>query len=177
MGTLQGATAGRGANVRIDAWLVLVATLAIWVTIGAAREEGARDADLLAYVIGAAVAAPLLVRRRWPVGALVCSALILQLYFTVNYPAITVAVPLAIATYSAAVAGHARAAATIAGGLELLGFLYRTRIENESLVSALGIGTVTDVALLACVILLAELVRSRRALQAATRERMRVLER
>lgn len=177
MATPQGSAAGRAADVRVDVWLMLVATLAIWVTIGAAREEGARDLDVWAYVLGAAVAAPLLVRRRRPVAGLLASALLLYVYFAIGYPGITVAVALALGTYSAAVAGHTRAAIAIAGGFELLGFTYRTVIEGESLVSALGIGTLTDVALLACVILLAELVRSRRALQAETRERMRVLER
>jgi signal transduction histidine kinase len=167
---------------RSPAWLVDVAitvsaALAICVTISASQEGGSTAPDLVAYLLGVAIAAPLLVRRRWPRAVLVASAALLLGYYMLDYPAIGVAVPLAGPTYFAVAAGHRNTAIATTGALELAALLYRALAEGESLVSVIGLGTVADLSLLAAVVLLAETVESRRALRVETRERVRALER
>jgi signal transduction histidine kinase len=161
----------------VDATVVLLAALAICVTIGAAQEGDSKPPDLVAYLLGVAIALPLLARRQWPVAVLIVSAVILQAYYMADYPAIGVAVPLAGATYSAVAAGRRWTAILVTGLLELSAILYRAFAEGESLVSVIGLGTVADLSLLVAVILLAEALRSRRALEAETRERLLVLDR
>ncbi|MGH2942171.1 MAG: sensor histidine kinase [Solirubrobacteraceae bacterium] len=178
MSEMLRAEADRGAaGVRARLALALLAALVLCVTIATAREAGAREPDLAGFLLGATLAAPLLTRGWRPVAVLIAAALVLQLYYIAGYPAIGIAVPLALAAYTAAAAGHLWTAVVVTGVFEIVGVLYRTLEENESLIAVIGLGTVADVALLAAVILLAEVLRSRRALQAETRERLRVLER
>jgi signal transduction histidine kinase len=162
--------------VAIDGAVAVASALAICATIAAADEPGAKAPDALAYALGALIAAPLLVRRRWPVGVLLASATMLQLYHAADYPAIGVAVPLAAAVYTAVATGHLHAAVAISIVLAVAAVVYRTLAEGETLVTAFGAGTLADVALLAAVILLADLVRSRRALAArqVEQERLRI---
>lgn len=167
---------------RSPAWLVDVAiavsaALAICVTISASQEPGSTAPDLVAYLLGVAIAAPLLLHRRWPRAVLIASAALLLGYYMADYPAIGVAVPLAGATYFAVSGGYRWTAIAITGALELSALLYRALAEGESLVSVIGLGTVADLSLLAAIFLLAETVESRRALRAETRERVLALER
>jgi len=115
----------------------------------------------------------LLLRRRWPLAVLLASAVLLMTYHALDYPAIGLAVPLAVAFYTAAAAGHLWAAAIVALGLELFAIGFRALEEGESLVSVIGSGTVGDVALVAAVLLLAETLRTRRAWLAEVQERLR----
>jgi signal transduction histidine kinase len=94
-------------------------------------------------------------------------------YHALDYPAIGLSVPLAVALFTAVAAGHVRAAAIVALGLALAGMGFRALEEDESLVSVVGSGTLGDVALLAAVLLLAETLRTRRAWMAEVRERLR----
>ena len=54
--------------------VALVAALAICATIAGAQEAGTREPGAFAYVLGVAIAAPVLVSGRWPLAALVVSA-------------------------------------------------------------------------------------------------------
>jgi hypothetical protein len=94
--------------------------MSVTITIRAAREPGARPPDPLAYALGITIGALMLVRRRWPVGVLVASFATLQLYYVLDDPGISAAVPLAVALYTAGAAGHLRwallVAALVVGG-------------------------------------------------------------
>jgi signal transduction histidine kinase len=70
-------------------------------------------------------------------------------------------------------AGHVWEAAVVALGLVLLGIGFRALEEGESVVSVIGSGTVDDVALLAAVVLLAQMLRTRRAWLVEVGERLR----
>ena len=157
----------------VDAALAAVVAVANGFAIAAEQEAGSKSPDVLAYLLGVAIAAALLVRRRWPLGVLLVSAVTLTTYHSLDYPAIGLAVPLGVALFTAVAAGHLREAATVPLGLVLLGIGFRALEEGESLVSVVGSGTVDDVALLFAVMALAEMLRTRRAWMAEVRGRLR----
>jgi signal transduction histidine kinase len=157
----------------VDAALTAAVAVANGFAIAAESEAGSKSPDALAYLLGVAIAAPLLVRRRWPLGMLLVSAVLLTAYHALDYPAIGLAVPLGVALFTAVLAGHLWEAATASLGLVLLGIGFRALEEGESLVSVVGSGTVDDVALLVATMALAEMVRTRRAWLAEVHERLR----
>jgi signal transduction histidine kinase len=157
----------------IDTTLAAAVAVANGFAIAAEEEQGAKDPDGLAYVLGVAIAAPLLVRRRWPLGVLLASALLLMTYHSLDYPAIGLSVPLAVAMFTAVSAGHLWATAVLTFGLALTGIGFRALEEGESLVSVVGSGTLEDAGLLAAIMLLAETLRTRRAWMTEVQERLR----
>jgi len=160
-------------TLAVDAGLAAAVAAANVVAIAASEEPGAQAPDALAYLLGVAAALPLLVRRRWPLGTLLASAAIIFAYHAFDYPAVGLAVPLAVALFTAAYAGRVWAAAAVALGLQLMGLGARALEEDEALISVIGTGTVGDVALMAVVLLLGETLRTRRAWMDEVRERMR----
>jgi signal transduction histidine kinase len=156
----------------VDAAVVAIVAVANAIAIGAEPETGARKPDALAYLLGMAIAAPLLVRRRWPLGVLLASAAALLIYYALDYPPIGLAVPLGVALFTAAAAGYLWPAAIVVLGLELLAIGVRALGEGESL-KDIGADAVTDGALVLAVLLLAEALRTRRAWMAEVRERLR----
>lgn len=159
--------------IALDAALATTVAIANSFAIAAEQEAGAKEPDALAYLLGVAIAVPLLVRRRWPLAVLLVSAGLLMTYHALDYPAIGLAVPLAAAFFTAAAAGHLLAAVVVATGLELFAIGFRALEEGESLVSVIGTGTLAEVALLAAVVLLAETLRTRQAWMAEVQERLR----
>ena len=157
----------------MDAAVAAAVALALVLTISVATEEGAtRSPDALAYLLGLTVAGLLLARRRWPMGVLVASVGALFVYYGLDYPAFSPAVPLAAASYFAAFAGHIRFAAALLAGVVIFGVGWQTLGENASLASVIGTGTLADAALLAAVLLLGEAVRTRRAWAEEVRRRL-----
>jgi class 3 adenylate cyclase len=105
----------------------------------------------------------LLARRRWPLAVLVASFATLQLYYTLDYPGMSAAVPLAVALYTAGAAGYLRwallvAAWFVAGTVVVLLFV------NQ--VPALPVlrEVVREASLWLAILLLGDAVHSRRAL-------------
>jgi signal transduction histidine kinase len=157
-----------------DAGLVLAVAAAMVLTISLAEEPGAgRSPDVLAYLLGAGVAALLLLRRRWPLGVLIASIGVLSVYFGLDYDAFSAAVPLAAAAYSAAVAGKGLPAAALLAAFVVIGGSVARLDEGDSLAEVLREGLITDAALLAAVLLLGEAVRNRRAWAEEVRARLR----
>lgn len=157
----------------VDAGLFLAMTAAMALTISIAEEPDAtRSPDVLAYLLGMSVAALLLARRRRPLGVLVGSIGLMLLYYGLDYPAFSTAVPLAAATYSAAVAGYGLRASAILGAFVVVGGLAARLDEGESLADVLRMSLLTDVALLGAVVLLGEAVRNRRAWAQEVRGRL-----
>jgi len=145
---------------------------AMALTVSVAGEDGARSPDPLAELLGSAVGALLLARRRFPVIVLIGSVGALFIYYGLDYPAFSPAVPLAVAAYSAVMAGHLIATALLLTGIVLFGVGWQTLAEDTSLALVLGTNTVADAALLAAVVSLAEVVRTRRALAEEARQRL-----
>jgi signal transduction histidine kinase len=157
----------------IDAGIAAAVALGITIAIAARLEPEAKDADALAYLLGIAIAVPLLVRRRWPLAVFLASTLLLIAYHAFDYPAIQSAAPLTVALYTAARAGHLRAVVVVVAGVGLLGLGWRVLAEGESLVSALGKQTLVELLLVATLLLLAEALRTREAWMAEVAERLR----
>jgi class 3 adenylate cyclase len=147
----------------VDAgWAVTVAA-AVTIAIRVAREPGAQPPDLFAYALGWTIAGLLLARRRWPLAVLVASFVALQVYYVLDYPGISAALPLAVALYTAGAAGHLRWALPIAAWFVAGPILFRIIVDPEPVLPVLG-ELVRDVSLWLAMLLLGDAVQTRRAL-------------
>jgi class 3 adenylate cyclase len=153
----------------VDAGLALVLTLAVMVAITVGYEQG-RAPDAAAYALAPTLGVLALARRRWPLAVLLTSAAALFVYNLFDNPGLFSSVPLSVALATAWAAGRRGFALAVAawfGGSPLV-FLavadipadYRTELLN---------GAISDLALLAALLLLGEAVRGRRALDQANR--------
>jgi hypothetical protein len=149
----------------IDAGLALALAVAITIAIDVSPEPGARR-EAAAYLLGWTIAALVLARRRWPLAVLLASAVILQLYYRLDYPGIYPAVPLSVALATAWAAGHRRWSLLVAGLFVAagIGVGYQILAPHQPALQVLGDVT-RDIVLFAAVLLLGEAVRTRRALQ------------
>jgi serine phosphatase RsbU (regulator of sigma subunit) len=163
---------GRVRPRAIDVGLAILVAVAVTIAISVAREPGARPPDALAYALGVSIGALVLARRRWPVGVLVASVVTLQVYYIAGYPGILPAVPLAVALYTAAAAGHLRWSLAVAACYWIVPLLFAAFGGLGPVVPALN-ELVRDGALLVAILLLGDAVRSHRALMAETSERLR----
>jgi signal transduction histidine kinase len=153
----------------IDAGIAAAVALGITIAIAAQRES----ADAFAYLLGIAIAVPLLVRRRWPFAVFLASTLPLVAYHALHYPQIRSAAPLAVALYTAARAGHLRSVVVVVVGFAVGGLAWLTLGKGESFAAALGTQRLVEILLLATLLLLAEALRTRQALTVEVAERLR----
>jgi class 3 adenylate cyclase len=147
----------------IDAGWAVAVGVAVTIAIRTAQERDARPPDLLAYALGLMIGALLLVRRRWPVGVLVASFAALQVYYVLNYPGISAAVPLAVALYTAGAAGYLRWALLVAAWFVAGPLIFRLWVDPEPVLPVLS-DVVREVSLWLAILLLGDAVRSRRIL-------------
>jgi signal transduction histidine kinase len=168
--SLRAAGAGRAARWA-DLGIALVACAITAVMISVANEPDSRPVNAGAYALGVAMALPLLVRRRWPLGALLVASAILLIYYSTGYPGIPPTVVLAVPIYTAVLAGRLAWSIAVPAGYFAVGFAVLTWHKGEGLIRTFA-DFLPHVALFATVILLAEVVRGRRALAAETRERL-----
>jgi class 3 adenylate cyclase len=153
----------------VDAGLALALAAAVTVAIGVGPAQG-RPPDAVAYLLGPTLGALALVRRRWPLAVLLASAAALYVYNLTDYPGLFSAVPLSVALATAWAAGRRGWALAVVAwfGLGPLVFLAVADLSDELRARLLN-GVVSDLALLAAVVLLGEAVRTRRALDQAHR--------
>jgi adenylate cyclase len=163
---------GRWRREHLPAWLIdaglsVALAVAITVAISVGADQGAPP-DAFAYGLGLTIAALALLRRRWPLPVLLASAAILVFYNQFDYPGLFAAVPLSVALATAWAAGYrvwALAVVLWFGGSPLVWFaLYAPQALPEESATRLLNSAVSDLALLAAVLLLGEAVRTRRAL-------------
>jgi hypothetical protein len=159
---------------RVPAWVVdagwaVAVAAAVTIAIRVAREPNTRRPDLLAYALGATIGALLLARRRWPLAVLVASIATLLVYYVLDYPTISAAVPLAVALYTAGAAGQLRWALLVAGLFVAGPIVFRILLDSEPVLPVLGV-LVDEATLWLAILLLGDAVHSRRAL---ARERAR----
>jgi class 3 adenylate cyclase len=148
----------------VDAILAVGLAVAVTVAIAVAPEQG-RPAPAAAYALGPVLGALALARRRWPLGVLLASAAVLFFYNQFNNPGLFSAVPLSVALATAWAAGRRRWALLVAaffGGGPLV-FVAVSDLPAD-FAAQLVYSAVSDLALLAAVLLLGEAVRGRRAL-------------
>ncbi|HEX7146335.1 MAG TPA: adenylate/guanylate cyclase domain-containing protein [Actinomycetota bacterium] len=153
----------------VDAGLAVALAIAVTVAISVSPDQG-KAPDALAYGLGLLIAALSLARRRWPLAVLLASAATLLFYNLFEYPGLFSAVPLSVALATVWAAGRRGWALAIAiwFGVTPLIFLAVSDLPAD-FESRLVTGAVSDLALLAAVLLLGEAVRGRRALDAAHR--------
>jgi class 3 adenylate cyclase len=153
----------------IDVVLAVALTVAVAVAITVGPEQG-KEPDALAYALAPTIGALSLFRRRWPLAVLLASAAALLLYNQPDYPGLFSAVPLSVALATAWAAGRRGWALAVAlwfGATPLL-FVALTDPPGEFATRILS-GAVSDLGLLAAVLLLGEAIRGRRALDEAHR--------
>jgi adenylate cyclase len=149
----------------VDAGLAVAVAVAVTVAIAVGPEQG-RSPDAYAYLLGPTLGALALARRRWPLAVLVASAAVLQAYNLTDYPGLFSAVPLSVALATAWAAGYRIWALLVVAwfGGGPLAFLALSDDLSPQIRAQLVNGVVSDLALLAAVLLLGEAVRARRAL-------------
>jgi class 3 adenylate cyclase len=159
----------------IDAGLAVSLAAAITIAIRVSPEPGARR-GAPAYLLGWMIAALVLARRRWPLAVLLASAVILQLYYQLDYPGIYPAVPLSVGLATAWAAGHRLWSLLVVGCFVAagVGVGYKALAPDEPALQVLGDVTRYTV-LFAAVLLLGEAVRTRRALQREEERSQRLL--
>ena len=149
----------------VDAGLALALAVAVTIGIRVAPGPG-KQPDAVAYACGLTIAALTLARRRWPLGVLLASTVILQAYYLSDYTSIYPALPLSVALATAWAAGHRRWSLLVAAWYVLGPLAYavfQLSAPTQPPLTALG-GAVTNTAMFAAVLVLGEAVRSRRAL-------------
>jgi signal transduction histidine kinase len=156
----------------IDAGIAAAVALGITIAIAVQHESATKHADAFAYLLGIAIAVPLLVRRRWPLAVFLASTLLVIAYHALHYPEIRSAAPLAVAIYTAARAGHVRAIVVLSAAVALAGLAWLTLGKGESLGYALGTQRLVEILLVATLLLLAEARRRREAWMAEVAERL-----
>jgi hypothetical protein len=127
--------------------LALAVAVVLTITIAMPPQPGT-PADALAYALGLTIAALVLVRRRWPVAALLASAATMQVYYLLDYEGLRPAVPLAVALAAAWAAGHPGWSLAVAGWFAGAPLLFRTLVDPEPLRQVLN-DSVPDVVLFA----------------------------
>ena len=149
----------------VDAGLAAALAVAITIAIGVSPEPDARR-DAAAYLLGWTIAVLVLARRRWPLAVLLASAVVLQVYYQLDYPGIYPAVPLSVALATAWAAGHRLWSLLVVGCFVAagVGVGYQTLAPDQPALQVLGDVT-RDTFLFAAVLLLGEAVRTRRTLQ------------
>ncbi len=164
----------RALGIRlIDVAATIVVAAAVELDVTVATGPGQQPLNATAYVFGAVVTLPVLLRRRWPRGVLIACSLLLLSYYWVDRRNISPAPLLCLPLYDAAVAGFLALAIVIPAaymtiGLFLVGF--STREPLATLVNDF----LPSVVMLALAIMLGDAVRSRRALAAETADRLRL---
>ena len=154
----------------VDVGLAVALTVAVAVAITVGPEQG-KEPDALAYALAPTIGALSLLRRRWPLAVLLASAAALFLYNQQDYPGLFSAVPLSVALATAWAAGRrgwALAGSPCGSGVTPLLFVALSDPPDEFAARILY-GAVSDLALLAALLLLGEAIRGRRALDAAHR--------
>jgi signal transduction histidine kinase len=155
----------------VDGLLAYAVAMAVGVAVFASS-VGSQPAPWLAYLFAVGFGLILLIRRRHPVLVLVITSLGICVYYTLQYPPIGLALPIAAALFSAAEAGHLRV--SIAVSVILVGLaVYFQIAEGRDVAQLLGYELPPVIALMGASLALGDGVRTRRLLKESQRERER----
>ena len=148
-------------------------TVAMAVGVAVFTSSSGRLADPWpAYAFALGFGLVLLLRRRHPVLVLLLTSLGICVYYTLQYPPIGLALPIAAALFSAAEAGHLRVGIIVSAGLVTL-TLYFQIVSGQELGRLLGYELPPVIALMGASLALGDGVRSRRLLKESQRDRER----
>src|SRR6266545_1404102 len=155
----------------VDAGLAVGTAAVTAATVHVAVEPHATPPDALAYLLAVSFGAVLLVRRRWPLGVFAAANLLLFVYYTLGYPGMSPAIPLGVALYTAAAAGHLRWGLLSTAFYMTAGAVVVGLRENTPALEVLTL-FLPQASLMVALLLLGDAVRSRRGWQAEVRERL-----
>ena len=156
-----------------DVGMAAVVLVAVELSVVTGGGPGAAPLDARAYLLGAVLVLPVLLRNRYPRFELLACSVLLLLYYTFDRRDISPAPLLSVPLYDAAAAGFLVAAIVIPAVYIAIGLVV-VELANHSGLVALINDFLPSIVVLALAIGLGDAVRSRRALAAETAERLRV---
>lgn len=134
---------------------------ALAAAITARLDDDAAEPGWPAYVAALTFAGLTLLRRSYPVGALLVSVALVVVYHALGQPALPLALPVVVVLYSAAERGRLRWAVGCAVALTAVSAVARVT-EGDSVAFLFGYDLLSQVGLMAATIALGDAVRSRR---------------
>jgi signal transduction histidine kinase len=166
----------RALGIRpVDVGLTVVVIGAVELFVTTATGAGQAPLSVQAHLFGAAIALPVLLRRRWPLQVLIACSVLLMVYYSTDRRNITPVPLLALPVYDAAVAGSLAWAIAVPAGFMMVGLFAVEASEHYGL-AYLAAEFLQSFVLLALAVALGEVVRGRRKLAVETAERLRMAE-
>src|SRR5580700_3253013 len=153
--------------------MTVVVLIAVELSVVSGGGPGATPLNAKAYLLGAVLVLPVLLRNRYPRFPLLACSVLLLLYYTFDRRDISPAPLLSVPIYDAAVAGFLLAAIVIPSVYMAIGLFVVELSQHWTLVTLIS-NFLPSTVVLALAIMLGDAVRSRRALAAETAERLRV---
>jgi signal transduction histidine kinase len=157
----------------IDVAATAIVIAAVELNVATATGAAQKPLNQVAYLAGAILPLPILLRRRWPRRELLGCAILMFFYYTFDRRNISPAPLLCLPLYDATVAGYLAWSIVIPAFFMTTGFFVVDASTHQ------GVGSVTaefleSIAVLFLAVALGEVVRSRRALAAETAGRLRL---
>jgi signal transduction histidine kinase len=157
----------------IDIAATAIVIAAVELNVATATGPSQKPLTVVAYLAGAALPLPILLRRKWPLRELLGCAILMFLYYIFDRRNISPAPLLCLPLYDATVAGYLVWSIVIPAMFMTIGFFVVDKSTHQ------GVGSVTAEFLQSIVVLflavaLGEVVRGRRALAAETADRLRL---
>lgn len=150
---------------------VVIGCVELFVTTATGPGQAPLNAE--AYLFGAVIALPVLLRRRSPLGVLIACAILLLIYYSTDRRNITPVPLLALPVYDAAAAGYLFWAIAVPAIFMIIGLFVVEAAEHYGLAYLASEFSMSFV-LLALAVALGEVVRGRRKLAIETAERLRM---
>jgi len=157
----------------IDVAATVIVIAAVELNIGTATGADQRPLNAVAYLAGAILPLPVLLRRRWPLWELLGCSVLMFFYYIFDRRNISPAPLLCLPLYDATVAGYLVLAVVIPAVFMAIGFIVVDVSEHQG-VTAVAAEFLESTAVLFLAVMLGEVVRSRRALAAETAGRLRL---
>ena len=151
---------------------IVIAVIELNVAVGGGA--GAAPLDALSWTLGAVIALPLLVHRRWPRAVLLITFASMILFYLVHRRNISPAPLMFVPTYDVAVAGYLALAITVPAVIMVAG-LFAVGLSGTPLVNVLA-DFLPSFVIFILAVALGEVVRGRRALAAETARRLELAE-
>ena len=151
---------------------IVIAVIELNVAVGGGA--GAAPLDVLSWTLGAVIALPLLVHRRWPRAVLLITFATMILFYLVHRRNISPAPLMFVPTYDVAVAGYLALAITVPAVIMVAG-LFAVGLSGTPLVTVLA-DVLPSFVIFILAVALGEVVRGRRALAAETARRLELAE-
>lgn len=148
---------------------VVIAVIEVNVAVGGG--SGAAPLDALSYALGAVIALPLLVRRRWPRALLLITFAEMMLFYTLHRRNISPAPLMTVPVYESAVAGYLAWAIAVPAVIMVAG-LFAVGFGGHRQPVDLLAEFLPSFVIFILAVALGEVVRGRRALAAETARRL-----